>query len=505
MASVLDGRQLAAGLSNVAVAVTLGSVATVGALLASVYGVTLGIGLALLIPTVVAVVLMPRLGTVLFLVAISTLEEYPGGLSDQVVERSARLPFYSVTLGLPAVYPPDAIIAGLLGLYWLRKLIWGRGYGLKLDLIGGALILVATSIALSILFGLTGDQPLGPEVLDLSLLGAIKLPEAAARYIAVLQIKIFLLLFGAYVLGLVYFRSEADLRQMGMAVAFGMLATIALGAWRVYGDPSMIRKLVAVIYDTGTVTLMALAVFYVVSKWACGLYTPLQTVARVAFCALLMLLIVLSFRRTLWGAIALSTVLLPFIAPQQARARLLALMAMGVLAIGALIVSVPGGQALLHSIVARAGETNLNDPSTLYRFSLLVWMVERFGELPLFGWGIKPLWNETVHIRWFTSNMENVHSLYFWILTRFGVVGLFAFGVALGLVVTRIVQVSRKVTRPEHKILLMVVFISIVLYLFGGIFNPVYANVRLVIPLGLGLAIVTRLPEIAAAGEARPG
>jgi O-antigen ligase len=396
------------------------------------------------------------------------------------------------------------MIAGLLALYWLRKMLRRESFRMKIDMVGMALILIAASMLISILLGLLGDEPFGPEVLDLSLLGAIKVPEAAARYIAVLQIKLFVLLFGAYVLGMTFFRTERDIRDMVLAVTLAMVATIGLGGWRLYSDPSMVQKLIAVIYDTGTVTLMALSVFYVISKWSCNLYTAQQTVLRAIYSVALMLLIVLSFRRTLWGAIALATLVLPFILPREGRPRLLALIALSVLLVGVALASIPGGQALVASALARAEETNLDDPSTLYRFALLVWVVDRFGELPLFGWGIKPLWNETVHIRFFTSNMENVHSLYFWILTRFGVMGLLSFGTALILVLVKMVHVARQVTRPEHKILLAVIFLSIVLYLFGGIFNPVYANVRLVVPMGLALAVVTRLPEIAAAGRARP-
>lgn len=505
MASIPDGRAVLAGLSHVAVALALGMVATMVALVASVYSWVVGAIVAAAIPIAALVVLRPRAGVVLFIFALATLEEFPGGLSEHMVERSARLPFYSTTFGLPAIYPPDAIIGCLLGLFLLRKLLWGEGYRMKLDMVGWSLILMTAAMTVSILLGLAGEQPLGPEVLDLSLLGAIKLPEAAARYIAVLQLKLFLLILPVYVLGLIYFRTERDLRDMGIAITCGMVASIGLGFMRILGDPSMVQRLIAVIYDTATVTLMALAVFYVVMKWSCDLYKHGETLPRAIYCIALALLIVLSFRRTLWGAIALSTAILPFIMPREGRGRLLALAVLGVMLVGGVVGSLPGGQALLTSIVARTEETNLNDPSTLYRFSLLVWVVERFGDLPVFGWGIKPLWNETIHIRFFSSNMENVHSLYFWVLVRFGIVGIAAFAVSLALILLKMVKVSRQLAAPEHKIILVLVFISILLYLFGGIFNPVYSSVRLVIFMGFALALISRLPDIAAARAAPPG
>lgn len=479
----------------------IGAIGALIAALSSIYGPIVGYGASVLIPLATVVVLRPRIGILLFIFALAFIEEYAGGLSDQEVARSARQPFYSITLGLPAFYVPDAILSGLLLLFLVRKLLWREGYRFVLDKIGGALLMLAATMAISILLGLWGDEPFGPPVLDLSLLGAIKLPEAAARYIAVLQLKLFALIFPAYVLGLIYFREPRDIRDMTVAFGIGMAGTIGLGAWRVFNDPSMVTKLIAVIYDTGTVTMMALAVFYMISKWACRLYTPQQAMLRAAFSIALMLLILVSFRRTLWGAIALCAVILPFIMPSSGRKRFFMLIAVAA-GLGAVAMAVlPGGQQLMASVIARGEETNLNDASTLYRFSLLVWMVDRFGELPLFGWGLKPLWNETIHIRFFTSNMENVHSLYFWILVRFGAVGLFVAGLGLALVLLRMVQVWRMVPEEEYRILLSVIFISIVIYLFGGIFNPVYANVRLLVPMGFALALVSRLPEIAAAGR----
>lgn len=505
MASRFEAREIVAGAGNAAVALGLGALGAFIAAVCSVYGLLYALAASAAIPMLVLVVLRPRVGIVLFMFALVALEEFPGGLSEQMVERSERMPFYALTFGLPATYPPDAIILGVLGLYLLRKLLTQKGYGMRLDLIGGALLLIATSMTVSVLLGLAENEPLGPEVLDLSLLGAIKLPETAARYIAVLQLKIFVLLFVVYLLGLIYFRSERDLREMVIAVGAGLIATIALGAWRLYGDPTMVKQLIAVIYDTASVTFMALGAFYVIAKWACNQYNARETLVRAFYAMALMLLIVLSFRRTLWGGVALCTVVLPFIMPREGRARLLALMAIGVMVVGAVLVSLPGGQDLLLPVLERAEQTTSNDPSTLYRFSLLVWVVDRFTELPYFGWGIKPLWNETIHIRFFTSNMENVHSLYFWVLTRFGIVGIFAFGIGLVMILVRMVRVGQRLSRPEHKILLALVFLTIVLYLFGGIFNPVYASIRLVVPLGFALALVTRLPEIAAAAEARTG
>lgn len=488
--------------SELVVALGLGAAGAVIAFFASLYGAKFAFLAAAAIPVAVAVVLRPRWGVVLFFFCIAFLEEFPGGLSDQDAERSARQPFYSATFGLPMTYPVDVIVAGLLALYALKKIFGREPLDLPFDTIGAALSMLAVTMALSILIAFGGDYPLGPPILDLSLLGKITLPDAAARYIAVLQIKIYALIFASYVLGLLYFRAERDIRDMVRALGLAMLAVVALLSWRLIRDPTMATRLIAVVYDTASVTFMALAVFFVISKWACGHYRAAQSVVLAVFCVALAVLILLSFRRTLYGALALSTLLLPLLVPARGRARLVMLMAVGACILGAAVAVVPAGQALLQSVAARTMETTLDDSSTLYRFSLLVWVVERFGELPLFGWGIKPLWNETVHIRFFTATMENVHSLYFWILVRFGIVGIMAGAIAVVLVLKRIFEVWRRVSGDEHRILLAMVFLSIVIYLFSGIFNPVYGSARLTISLGLALALVTRLPEIAAAGRA---
>ena len=97
--------------------------------------------------------------------------------------------------------------------------------------------------------------------------------------------------------------------------------------------------------------------------------------------------------------------------------------------------------------------------------------------------------------------MENVHSIYVWVLIRFGLAGLFMFGAALILVFARIAEVRRILLQDSHRVLVAVIVIFILLVLFSGLFNPVYSSVRAMLPLGIALGLISRLPEIAAAGE----
>jgi O-antigen ligase len=288
-------------------------------------------------------------------------------------------------------------------------------------------------------------------------------------------------------------------------LAVAMLGTLALGAFRLATNPEVVTKLVPVVFDTGSVALMAMTVFYIVGMWACGRYRPNQAVARMFLCLGLLLLIVLSYRRTMWGAIAVAALLVPFMLPARARGRLLLLGALGTFAGMIVLGTTPAGQALLQSVLSRAQETTLSQSSTLYRFAIVTWLFDHMGDIPLFGYGLTPLWNEIVRIRFFVTSLENVHSLYVWLLLRTGFIGFILCGVGLGLIVARIGRVFRTVRDDDqYRVIVGVVFLSIVLFLFNGIFNPVYANVRHLVPLGLSLALITNLPRIVAARRDAP-
>jgi O-antigen ligase len=463
--------------------------------------------LVVAVPLAVAAVLRPRFGMLLAMFAFAFMEEFRGGIGDTGAGgdeflRSERTPFYAATIGVPGLYLPDLIVAGLLLLFLLRALIHRSRIGLQFDAIGAGLLLIATAVLLSIVFGLAGPDPFGPPVLDLSTLGSITLPEKnvsdVARYFPVLQYKLFLILFPSYLLGLLFFREDRDVRQAVIAVGLAMLATLALGGYRFVTKPGVLTDLVPVVFDTGSVALMAMSIFYMVSLWACGLYRPAQLGARALLCLGLGLLILLSFRRSMWGAVALAALFVPVMLHGRARARLVVLGGLGLLAGLAVLGSTAGGQALLQSVVERAEQTNLNQSSTLYRFAIITWLFEHYTEIPVLGYGLQPLWNEIVRIRFFVTSMENVHSLYLWILLRTGWVGFGLCGVALALILLRVWQVFRGLADDRYRVLVGVVFLSIVMYLFNGIFNPVYAHVRHLVPLGLSLALVTNLPRIAA-------
>jgi O-Antigen ligase len=451
----------------------------------------------LAIPVLAAVTLRPRFGMLLLIFAMCFIEEFPGGIGDTGIganesERSERTAFYAATLGIPALYIPDAMIGGLLLLYLFKAMLWRDSAKFRLDKIGVALSLLGAMAVLSVVVSLWGAQPFGPPVLDLSTL-SVKFPEKnvtdVARYLAVLQYKLYFLLFPSYLLGLFFFREERDVKDMIRVLAIAMVGTILLGSYRLVLDPSAVKNLVPIIFDTASVTLMAMTIFY---------SRPDRTVIQAVFCALLMLFIMLSFRRTLWGAIAVAALFLPLALPSRSYGRLLLLVCVAVCVALAVLAVAPGGQDVLRSVLARAGETNLDNPSTLYRYALGIFLVERIWDFPLFGYGLTPLWDQTVYFQNWTISMENVHSLYGWILLRMGIVGFLVSCLATVLILLNIREVFRRLDDERDRILVGVIFLSIVIFLFNGIFNPVYATVRLLVPMGFALALVTRLPYIVA-------
>ena len=492
LTGLFQSDQLARGLLAFLVSL-IGAVVVVGG---TYYSWALPVAFMAAAPILVCIILRPRWGVVLLVFLLCFIEEFQGGISTDMVARSARTAFYAKTLGVPTLYMPDVLIGGLLVLYALRELLWRNGLNLKLDRIGVAFLLVSGTVFLSLIFSFTLPDPFGPARLDLSLLGSIDLPDKVARLIAILQIKIFLTLIPAYLLGLTYFRTERDIDHMLTAFVAAMAGTILLASFRLVRDPSLVTSMVAVIYDTASVWLMAMMVFYSVGMWSLGHYRSTRITLQGIFCLLLMLFILLSFRRTLWGAIALATLFFPFVLPRKGYARLLLLLVLGGIVATAVLAGTSPGRSILASIIGRLSETNFNEASTLYRFALLVWVVERASDLPIFGYGLMPLWNEQIRLRFFVTHMENVHSLYFWILLRFGPFGLAISSFSLGLVLFRMKAVYHQLNLDRNKMLVTVVFLGIIMVLFSGVFNPIYGRVRFLVPLGFALALVTRLPDI---------
>ena len=325
-------------------------------------GELIPLGVIAILPVVAAVVLRPRYGVLVLIFAIGFVEEFRGGIGERQAGgneflRSERTPFYAATIGLPGTYIPDLMILGTLGLYMLRAVLQRTPVSFRFDRIGVGLSLLGLVLFVSMLLPLAGPDPFGPLVLDLSTMGSVKLPEKnvtdVARYLPMLQYKLFMILFPSYVLGLFFFRSTRDIDQAVTVLGLALVATIGLGIVRIARDPGMIQKLTPVIFDTGSVALLSMGVFYMVGRWASNHYPPNRAIFRVVLCTAMMVLILLSFRRTMWGAIAVAILFFPFLLPRHALGRLLAITAIGMVLALLLAVATPPGHALLQSVLSR--------------------------------------------------------------------------------------------------------------------------------------------------------
>ncbi|MGE3391360.1 MAG: O-antigen ligase family protein [Gammaproteobacteria bacterium] len=488
--------RLTSGSWRVLAPLTTGVAGACLVLAGSEFGPKVVAAVALAIPVVAAVVLKPRWGVILLMGALFTIEEFAGGLGEESVERSLRTPFYSMAIGIPGIYLPDIMVIGLLLVYIGHGLVNGTPLYIRTDRVFAALLIMALSVGVSATLSIMGPAPLGPMVLDLSTMGSVTLYEKIARLIGVLQIKLFVMIFPAYLLGLCFFRDKHDIRDIARVLLLSMLVTIAASLGRLVANPSLVRGLVPVIYDTATVWFMAMVVFHAVGAWAGGRFDTRQTIAQSFLCLFLVVLILLSFRRTMWGAIAIALVFFPWVTARRAWPRLLFLGAFGTILGAAVLVGTAPGRAILSSVLTRLGETNFSNPSTLYRYSLLVYVVDNFWDLPAFGFGITPLWNEMVHIRLFKASMENIHSLFFWVLLRFGYVGFIAFAVATGLVFSACAREYRRLRDSPHAGVVAVIVVALIMFLVNGVTNPVFGNIRFMVPLGFAFALLTRLPDI---------
>ena len=175
-------------------AIVIGALGAVLIIVALEKGLAASVAIMGAIPILILVLIKPRIGSLLLIFSMCFIEEFPGGVSDQDAERSARTIFYELTLGISAVYIPDVMVLGLVALYYLHSIIYRTSIPVQLDKIGIALLMVLVVVMISLMISAGSAHPFGDPVLDLSLVGVVELPEKIARMIALLQFKLFLLI-----------------------------------------------------------------------------------------------------------------------------------------------------------------------------------------------------------------------------------------------------------------------------------------------------------------------
>jgi len=477
-----------------ALAACAAAAVVVGALYSPLIGLAAGCAIAAMIPVAVYGV---EWGVPVFALMLVALEEFPSGLAEtgaEGVERSTRTAFYAKSMGLSGLYPSDVILLGLLGLLFMNAVLLRRRRFFAMDSVGLMVIALITMVILSAVISLAAGDPFSGSIPEDDTTVLYHFNDRALRLIGVFQIKNFVMLLPAYLCGLLYLDRPERLERLLMAILVGFVVLACEGVARVARHPGILGQGSPLFYDSPSSWFFALFAFYTVSAWGRGVITGYRAAAFGLFSAVLMLFVVISFRRTMWGGIAISGAAILAALPGRARLRLiLGGAAIAAVAGTALILS-PVGALIAEKVGQRIDQTGGTDLSTIYRLAMFVHF-SHGDDTPVFGWGVTPLWNKLVQFGYLTFNLENMHSLYFWIWLRTGLAGFTVATIAFLFLLGRAGTVFIASHTPQIKALALCLLAMIFIYLFSGVFNPVYGEFRYIVPLGLALAILTRLPQ----------
>jgi hypothetical protein len=358
---------------------------------------------------------------------------------------------------------------------------------------GRQLLVIASVLIFSIVYSLVLRDPFLNTVIQVTTGTSYKVNPRGAEFIAFFQYKVFFYLFVSYFLFYIYLDSPEKLEKIKRIFLAAIVAFLVLGFYRLLLYPEKILKMVPLFYHSPSSWLFALIIFYFILKWSFGSLRSRPLLMSGIVSVIFMLFILLSFRRTMWAAIFISAITLLFFMPGRYRIKLL-VAACGIgLLVGAAIMISPLGDKLLGAVSSRLSQTSVSDTSTLYRLALFVYFYEHFTELPILGYGVEPLWNKIVSLGYFRINLENIHSIYFWLLLRTGVLGFLMVLTAYMAMLVKLLGSVRNEDNADRKAILICVFLALMMYLFSGIFNPVYSEARYMIVLGLGLAMASRI------------
>lgn len=445
------------------------------------------------LPGALVMVLKPDWGVCLFLLLILVLEEFPSGIGHSI-ERSQRTRFYSQSLGIPGLYSTDVLLFGTLGILLAYRAIQGKRL-IYVDAIGIGLAAMMGFLALGAVLSMLSGNPFeAAQYFEDSGTG-YQVNERGATLIAFFQYKIFLYLLLAYILGTLFLDSPRKIQMVLVVVLVSGIINVFVGIGRLALQPEIVKQMIPLFYHQPTSWIFALTGFYTVLAWSYGLLNHRQAVLMMILSAVLLFWILLSFRRTMWGAVALVSPLVLIYAHPRQRLRILVIGCIGLVFAAAAAFALPGLRAITGAVGGRLEETSAADTSTLYRLALFIYFARHIEELPLFGYGVTPLWNKTVSLGFFRINLENIHSLYFWWLLRMGIVG---FGVAMAAITAFVAMILRfaRVTRNhQYKAVAVCILIALLMLLFGGLFNPVYGEARYMILMGFMLAMITRMAQ----------
>jgi len=468
----------------------VGGVVAFGAGIAPVVGAGLAVG----VPAMLLFLLKPDYGYYAFVLAVLVVEEFPS-VSEWTAERSTRTPFYGQSVGIPGLFGPDILLVGLLGLFLVYRMLTRREPLIRIDWICICLASLMAMVGLSAVVSMGFGNPAAGGVIEgISGIG-LEINERAARLVPFFQIKIYLYLFLAYLLTTLVLDSPRKLREVLWVALLAVALCAVIGAVRLARAPNMVADLLPLFYDTAAIWMFALVSFFTVMAWAHGLLKPRHTAVMTVLSFVLMLWVLLSFRRTMWGAVVVAAPLLLFFMPRRKRMRLVVLAFVGAVLCLLAVAVTPVGPKVYKAVATRLSETTEKEYSTLYRQRLFTYFANHWTDVPLLGYGVTPLWNIAVDPEDPRTNLENIHSLYFWILLRTGVVGCLVALVVVISIIVGVVRFVRGSPTPLHKVVGVTVLLAGVMLLFSGLFNPVYALARYMLILGFLLAMISRMQE----------
>jgi hypothetical protein len=449
----------------------------------------LGVIVPLALIGAVLVLLKPDLGMLIFLFTLLVIDEFPSGLGE-TSERSMRTAFYGTSIGIPGVYSTDVFVFGLLTIYLFRSLLLRINLNFPADKASISLLSIGAMAVISVVAAFAGGNPFAFYQYHIeNTATSFDMNARGAQLIAMFQYKTFSFFFLAYFLGLFFIDSPKKIKMIIYLFFFAVAVNIAVGFVRIGMIPSILTEMKPLFYHSPSSWIFALAIFGTILGTSYRLLSKNQMITMVACSVVLLLFILLSFRRTMWVAIFLAGIVLLFYLPSKFRTKLIVVASLLLTLMLVLIMMTPLGEA----IVNRISETNFEDASTLYRIAIFNFMVDNFLNLPFLGYGPKPLWDVKAQLGGFETNMENVHSFYYWYFLRHGLIGFSIFLVAFGAILIAINSFIKHTRDPIYRVIGTSILLALFMLLFSGLFNPVYGEVRYMILMGVSLAIFSRM------------
>ncbi len=432
---------------------------------------------------------------------IFLVEEYPA--ASIATKRWIRTPFYAKSIGIPGLYAYDLFfLFALLMLFvsfasrrsrmeFPHQFVIPVSFFLSVLMVSAAVSIIRQFLSLPVLH------------YDVSTVG-FAFHGAAVYLIGFAQTKTFLYLFITAFFFYVLMRDHDRVFDIIGVMAFSIVIAAFVGIYRFFHDPSLqLQQGVPLFYDTASSMAFLLFIVSVVVAFLLKLnMSTFWKVCAVLMSLLLLFLIVLSFRRTVWLC---SFIVVGWLVFRHGSKEAFLRKIFGIISVIAallLVMEFARVSVVPKGVEQRVSSTTLGESSTLYRFMIYHNAGEVIKDAPVFGHGIAPLWNYQMRHAHFRQTYENVHSLYLWILFRWGIVGFIGFVWILWHFYRQGVMVFQdpEASKADRAVVLAAMY-GMSGFLITAAFFPVYGMVRFMVAMGLLVAIVERLAAFRGVSE----